>query len=83
MKEYQKMEVFKVAFNAKDQVAAASCELWDAGSKYENTDGTKACTVASGKYAPEQMPIMCMVNGDGVMDMSGVGGGSIEAKYQS
>lgn len=44
---YETMEAYKVSFNAREQVAAAACDIAEIGSKYGGI-GTGVCSVQMG-----------------------------------
>lgn len=66
MKAYCKAEIYKVSFNANEQVAAA-CSITPDASKYPlGGDGMMACTEEGGKYGNGSG--VCFVNADGFFD---------------
>ncbi len=80
MKQYQKMETFKVSFNAKEQVAAAGCDAWNNGSKF--TNGTLAlCDVVNGKLGNNSYAVFgCAGDDAGTFN---IGGKTYKSKYQA
>lgn len=54
MRTYEKMDAYKVSFNATEQVAAAACTFWTGASKYTNQesmlDGCEYKLLDNGSY---------------------------------
>lgn len=42
-RNYEKMEAYKVCFNANEQIAAAACTLWEMAGRYGNIADNPQC----------------------------------------